>query len=118
MFVEFCSCAIIICIYYNKPTAGNVVAVGTFHVYAAATTWSWKINHSITPNHDYLTQNNATIDIWFLKSKDLSNLGILIDKKIDLYIETIVNTRNVIRMLTHAGRRKAELIIMDIRIIR
>lgn len=62
-------------------TAGNVVAVGTFHVYAAATTWSWKINHSITPNHDYLTQNNATIDIWLLKSNDLSNLGIIIDKK-------------------------------------
>lgn len=63
-------------------TAGNVVAVGTFHVYAAATTWSWKINHSITPNHDYLTQNNATIDIWLLKSNDLSNLGIIIDKKL------------------------------------
>lgn len=39
-----------------------------------------------------LTQNNATIDIWLLKSNDLSNLGIIIDKKIDLYIETIVNT--------------------------
>lgn len=49
-------------------------------MYAAATTWSWKINHSITPNHDYLTQNNATIDIWLLKSNDLSNLGIIIDK--------------------------------------
>lgn len=28
-----------------------------------------------------LTQNNATIDIWLLKSNDLSNLGIIIDKK-------------------------------------
>lgn len=51
-------------------------------LYAAATTWSWKINHSITPNYDYLTQNNATIDIWLLKSNDLSNLGIIIDKKL------------------------------------
>lgn len=69
---------------------GNVIGIGTAFIYAAATTWT-AIGNANTNVLDNLTDNSSIIDVWLLKSEDLSKLNIIVDENTNMFIESVVS---------------------------
>lgn len=69
---------------------GNVIGIGTAFIYAAATTWT-AIGNANTNVLDNLTHNSSIIDVWLLKSEDLSKLNIIVDENTNMFIESVVS---------------------------
>lgn len=69
---------------------GNVIGIGTAFIYAAATTWT-AIGNANTNVLDNLTHNSSIIDVWLLKSEDLSELNIIVDENTNMFIESVVS---------------------------
>ncbi|MBR7022842.1 MAG: hypothetical protein IKI09_05140 [Bacteroidales bacterium] len=75
--------------------AGNVALLGTFHVYAAATTYTWKgkdeKSYEGIGDNGLSINNSELIKIWLLKGGDSSQCNMITDINDDLFVDQLID---------------------------